>query len=874
MVSSWDLFFSYRRHDLERAQPLLDALAQAGVRVWRDKTDIPDQAPITDEIRNGIANCKAFLAFYSRTYPASNPCQQELTIAWLAAQQMDESASRRVWILNPEASFEHMPALLRDQQSPLFKEHGAQLASAVSGIERGLASLDAIPLGSGMRGLPEYYGMEPIQARYFAGRAKEFWDLHGKLTANRISIITGVYGHASAQVRGLGGNGKSLLAREYSIRFGPAYPGGVFWLNAFGHDDAKGALDGEQREALRQDQIRVFAIRSGVPVNGLKPEEIETEFWRAVERRGQRCLWIVDDVPSGLSQAELERAWNARWAGAATLMTTRSKQYGAVGSALDLGVLSSEEAAGLLRSHRNPTNPGEESAVVRIVELLGCHPLAVEVAGSYLAQGFESFQSYVDALADPHEDAVEFGTPLEEYLPMGHERSIRATLLKSIEKLRSEGKDFLRLASILAVAPIPVDFIRATFEIEGAGRARSLQAVNQAETLSLCERFGGDARTVHTLVSRTMHFQFPADPRIVELRSAAIKVLSQRLQKPSHIGEHSAIAMDIPHARHVISNDLQSADEAVLASWIARRDYERGDYGSARKLEEQVLAARRRVLGEEHPGTLTAMSDLATTLHAQGDLGGARKLEEQALATFRCALGDEHPDTLSAMNNLAQMLKAQGDLGGARKLEEQVLAALRRVPGKEHPGTLTAMNNLAATLHAQGDLGGAWKLQEQALAALRRVLGEEHPDTLTAMNNLAGTLYAQGDLEGAGKLEEQALTAFRRMLGEEHPDTLNVMSNLAGTRYAQGDLGGARKLEEQALAALRRVLGDEHPDTLRVMNNLAGTLKAQDDLEGARKLQEQALTVSRRVLGDEHPDTLMAMNNFKEMGGYGEAQED
>ena len=76
MATSWDLFFSYRRHDLDRAQRLLNALAQAGVRVWRDQSDIPDQAAITAEIRQGIANSKAFLAFYSRTYPASNPCQQ------------------------------------------------------------------------------------------------------------------------------------------------------------------------------------------------------------------------------------------------------------------------------------------------------------------------------------------------------------------------------------------------------------------------------------------------------------------------------------------------------------------------------------------------------------------------------------------------------------------------------------------------------------------------------------------------------------------------------------------------------------------------------------------------------------------------------
>jgi hypothetical protein len=59
----------------------------------------------------------------------------------------------------------------------------------------------------------KYYGIIPVRAQHFVGRVREFWDLHGKLTGNRISIISGVYGQGAAQVRGLGGNGKTLLAR-------------------------------------------------------------------------------------------------------------------------------------------------------------------------------------------------------------------------------------------------------------------------------------------------------------------------------------------------------------------------------------------------------------------------------------------------------------------------------------------------------------------------------------------------------------------------------------------------------------------------------------------------------------------------------------
>ena len=918
----WDIFFSYRRHDLAKAQPLLEALSLAGVRVWRDERGIPDQASVSAEIRRGIANSKALLAFYSRTYPLSNPCRQEITAAWLAAEQIDHVPNRRVWIVNPEGSFEHLPKLLRDQQSRLFLADDSQLIGTVRAIKDRLDALDSTLLGNGVRDLPAYRGMIPIQAVRFVGRETELWDLHAELTANRLSIITGVYGQAVAQVRGLGGNGKSLLAREYSIRFGTAYPGGVFWLNAYGHDDTKGPLNSEERRALREDQIRTFAVRCGLAIEGLDMGEIEACFWQALEDRRERCLWIVDDVPSGLSPSEMEDGWYARWAGASTLVTTRSKEYGALGNILDLGVLSPGEAFDLIRLHRQPVGSAEELAARRIIELLGCHPLAVEVAGSYLAQGLEGFQHYLDALENPVEDAVEFGNLLQDSLPTGHERSISTTLLRSIRQLGPEGHDFLRLASVLAVTSIPVSLIAEVLEFPDSGRSRTLAALGQAETLSLCEREGDDARTIHTLVSRTMRFQFPSEERTRSLRSTAVQVLTRRLQVPNHIGEYSNIAMDMPHARRLAASQLQTGEEVTLALWVARCDFERADYFSARigqeralaacrrvlaeedpltltamhslaltlyaqgdlsgarKLQKQVLEARRRVLGEEHSDTLRAMSNLGQTLHAQGDLSGARKLMQQDLEASRQALGDDHPDTLTAMGNLAVILVAQGDLAGARKLQEQVLEARRRVLGDEHPGTLTTIGNLAQTLHAQGDLSRARKLQEQVLEARRRLQGEEHPDTLLATNNIAGSLLEQGDLSAARKLQEQVLVASRRLQGEEHPDTLGGMHNLALTLEAQGDLSAARKLQEQVLEARRRLQGEEHPETLVAVGNLAATLKAQGDLSAARKLQEQVLEARRRVLGDEHPETLTARSNVAltlyergDLAGAGKLQE-
>ena len=88
-----------------------------------------------------------------------------------------------------------------------------------------------------------------------------------------------------------------------------------------------------------------------------------------------------------------------------------------------------------------------------------------------------------------------------------------------------------------------------------------------------------------------------------------------------------------------------------------------------------MLEAEARLLGKEHPDTLTSMNNLALTLYAQGDLSGARTLQEQVLE------GGQGPapwvrsirSTLTSMLNLAGTLSAQGDLAGAHTLKERVL---------------------------------------------------------------------------------------------------------------------------------------------------------------------------------------------------------
>ena len=109
-------------------------------------------------------------------------------------------------------------------------------------------------------------------------------------------------------------------------------------------------------------------------------------------------------------------------------------------------------------------------------------------------------------------------------------------------------------------------------------------------------------------------------------------------------------------------------------------------------------------------------------------------------------VGREHPDTLTSVNNLALVLLTRGDYAAAEPLYRRALEARERVVGREHPDTLQSVNNLAGLLDSKGDYAAAESLYRRAVEAFERVLGSEHPNTLASINNLAGLLLTRGGL--------------------------------------------------------------------------------------------------------------------------------
>ena len=71
-----------------------------------------------------------------------------------------------------------------------------------------------------------------------------------------------------------------------------------------------------------------------------------------------------------------------------------------------------------------------------------------------------------------------------------------------------------------------------------------------------------------------------------------------------------------------------------------------------------MLGARRRVLGEEHPDTLTSANNLAYSLSGQGKHAEAVEMLQAAHQALQRVLGSAHLDTLDSVQAL-EFLRSQ-----------------------------------------------------------------------------------------------------------------------------------------------------------------------------------------------------------------------
>ena len=160
----------------------------------------------------------------------------------------------------------------------------------------------------------------------------------------------------------------------------------------------------------------------------------------------------------------------------------------------------------------------------------------------------------------------------------------------------------------------------------------------------------------------------------------------------------------------IIVSGARSSPHALQMSSLAHtlgKQGKQGKFPEALRLAKEAVAILRSN-GATVDGTatddaspkmfLTAASTLAYLFGEQGDEAGASALYSEVLAMRSRILGPDHPETLTTKASLAATMSRQGNYEEAKRLEMSVLRTMQRVLGPAHPHTLLAKENLEYTL--------------------------------------------------------------------------------------------------------------------------------------------------------------------------------
>ena len=213
--------------------------------------------------------------------------------------------------------------------------------------------------------------------------------------------------------------------------------------------------------------------------------------------------------------------------------------------------------------------------------------------------------------------------------------------------------------------------------------------------------------------------------------------------------------------------------------------WDQGERAESIKLLRQVLASERRVLKDDHPSTLLAMSNLASFLGETGQYEEGERLSRECVERRTRVLGEEDIDTLQSLTNLGNTLVRAGKASDAEPILRRAVVGRTKVLGETHPNTVSTKMVLARSLFDQ-------KKQQEALSLYQwlsspEILPKSSPMQQAVLLSRYGTCLVS-----------------ESKFAEAEPILLRAIDQLTTTQMGQGEA------MEQAMGALVRLCEETH----------------------------------------------------------------
>lgn len=763
------------------------------------------------------------------------------------------------------------------------------------------------------RGIPIWFGVRnPVES--FIGRAEQLDNLHRILQGEDKTVIPQVI-----SISGLGGVGKSELAKKYINEYSQKYDNKVIWINAGSYQTLV-----ESFRSLACDKLRISTKNA----NGEEKEisSIIEDVYKFFSNG--KSLFVFDNAEKYKSQNEFDHGidkflpslppnYNRPY----ILITSRNQKWPRNIKVLPLDAFNEEEAMEFVKKSLNIENDAQEKDIKGLSKKLQLFPLALQQAVAYIRVQDEKLRNvgsefkisnYLERYREKTRELLNFEFP--EDSDNDYTKTILATWNVTLDAIgqKENGNyalEILNIISYLAPENVPIEIVLSLVSDE----EKLGSAIELLKQYSMVNLEHGKLN-IHRLVQQATRIKLEEQNREEEILTKVLKLFnkgnvssknvdhaisvwnysskySELVKEFSHLSSYISVEL-IDSARYEeaylfglkvseLLSALPSDNLSVLVGLLATENniagalLKQGKYDIALKAFQEVFNTKKTIVGPDHPETLAIKNNIALALFKQGKYNEALKYYQEILGISKIMLEESHPDTLSTKHSIAGILLSQSKYDEALRMFQEICNIQEATLGENHSQTLNTKNSIASALVNQGKYNEALQMFQEIHDIQEATLKKNHPDTLCTKNNIAGILLTQGKYSDALQVYQEVLNTEKVVLGENHPDVLCTHRHVAEVLRMQGKYDKALEIFQEVFDKQKGTLGSDHPHVLNTQYSKALTLDDQGKYSDALRVYQEVLSKRKVILGNDHPDTLKVSNCiaviFSKQGEYDKA---
>ncbi|XP_046400533.1 uncharacterized protein LOC124166866 [Ischnura elegans] len=626
-------------------------------------------------------------------------------------------------------------------------------------------------------------------------------------------------------VSGLGGMGKSELAREYAKRHHPSQYGNVIWI------------DSENRERLEWSFKTLAFGRLGIlkedKNGGVKDIEIivqETYDFFC----GKNTLFVFDNVVYSEHLAKFFPKFSHGDEQVFVLMTARTRDWKGF-PIVDLDNFSPEEAFEFVQLSMGQCSDWDSHMAHKLTKKLDYFPLALKQACSYIEEMVHIPDSqnspmtkYLSLFDRSSEELLK--SPFRKELLNSYSETTYTTMKVAMDHVRLSkiGKPALHILNVITfLSPdsIPIDTLRnayprfTTKEIDA-----SLDLLQKLAIVKLNESQAIIHRMVQSVNKISLRKTGQKEEIIYEaMRLAEVMDVEHQMSVWNSVCEHkrlvrafcripgkiseqlskklmSSPALDFMQgAIKELSKHLGPEDYETLC---ARRDigrilYYDGKFEEAANVQRQILEDMRRVLGKDDPDTFVTMHHYGMSLKSARKYEESLRVFQELLVRGSTTIGADHPNVLEAKNQVTKLQNIVGkkDANGQEYLGELVGWAKDIIKQKE-VGHLVkgGVENSSRSSKKGSKVEEYQRMRVEKAGLLGKV---DLDDLLKAYVILAEECEREGKYSEACEHYKSCLDILGRDYASDHPKVKLMYRTMVIALIKNGSYGEALKLLKQ-----------------------------------------------------------------------------